>query len=95
MGGAMKAFVKERLYGNFINFNKLNYNKRYNFTPTSESYSTIKSQSRQSSPAINDLVKLQIKEIKSSLPYHIKSPNPEIFNRQLNLPTRNSNPSSL
>ena len=84
MGGAMKAFVKERLYGNFINFNKLNYNKRYNFTPTSESYSTI-----------NDLVKLQIKEIKSSLPYHIKSPNPEIFNRQLNLPTRNSNPSSL
>jgi len=53
MGGAMKAFVKERLYGNLINYNKLNSNKRYNFTPTTESYSTVRSHLRQSSPAIN------------------------------------------
>lgn len=71
LGANLKSFIKERLFGNFINYTKLYNSRKYNFTPPISALTELGESSgydpMKSSPAIQENYKQRVSELRNNM----------------------------
>lgn len=68
----MKSFIKERLFGNFINYTKLYNARKYNFTPPISTLTDLKNvdiedDPMKSAPSIRENYKHRINDLRTNI----------------------------